>query len=394
MRIDEPILTSFLDDDLYKLTTGAVAFHFFPRVKVTYEFFNRGKTKFPFNFDEELKRQISMMSFLKVSERERDWMLEKLTFLPPTYIEWLYGYRLDPDEVFVSLTDGDLKIVIRGYWFRAIFWEVKLMSIISELYFRLTGQKMSEDWEKRIISKAKNLEDHDAEYIEFGTRRRYSYGTQERAVDVMRHYKTFLGTSNPYLAMKYGVPVKGTYPHEAVMAMSANVGAKMANHEWQHYWFSYYQGQLAIALPDTFTTDVFLKQDPYLVNKWDGYRQDSGDPYEWVKMKIVNYFWDNKLELSKKTLLFSNNLRDKSPDKNSSYIDIHKAFGKIAHVVAGIGTSITNDVGVTPLNMVIKMTGADFGKGMIPVVKLSDDVGKHTGGVTAINRVKKELGIE
>lgn len=389
MRVDEPILTSMLDDDLYKLTTGAVVFHNFPRAQVTYQFFNRGRTKFPVGFDEELTRQIKLMQFLKLSEKERDWMYNNLQFFPPTFIEWFYSYRLNPEEVSVHQFEGDLSIQIQGNWFRAIYWEVKLMSVISELYFRLTKQPMAPDWEKRIVKKAKKFEDTESQYIEFGTRRRFSFITQDRAVDVMKDNNTFLGTSNPYLAFKYGVSVKGTYPHEAIMACSVESGVRHADSAWRRYWQDFFQdASLSIALTDTFTTPSFLKTFlPHEAATWKGLRQDSGDPNIWADKYVLPFYRNLGIDTQTKTLIFSDKLDTKK------YIALSKKYRKVANIIGGIGTHITNDVGVTPLNMVIKMTSANFGQGFKPVVKLSDDIGKNTGQVKTILDVKAALGI-
>lgn len=390
MRIDEPVLTSFLDDDFYKITTGAVVFNYFPRWEVTYNLIIRGDIKFPIGFDEELKRQVSLMQFLKISESERKWMEEKLLMLPPTYIEWLYGYRLDPKEVKITQVGSSLKVRISGLWFRAIFWEVKLMAVISSLYYRLTKQVMAPDWEKRIIRKAKNFESADAVYSDFGTRRRYDFITQDRYVDIARSYKTFAGTSNPYLAFKYNVPVVGTFPHEGPMAMSAQWGEWNATCKWLDKWLEYYQGELAASLTDTFTTEVFVNYfgrpdfHVYLA-ELRALRHDSGDPYYWTSSQIIPLYNRAGIDLKSKTLFYSDRLNDKS------YIALSKKYSKIAHIRGGIGTFLSNDVGVKPLPIVIKMTSANFGIGKQSVIKLSDDKDKNTGDPKEVLKAKKRL---
>jgi nicotinate phosphoribosyltransferase len=268
-----------------------------------------------------------------------------------------------------------------------------MMAVTSALYYRLTKKQMSHDWEHRLIHKANNLEAHGAIYSEFGTRRRFDFITQDRAVDVMRHYKTFAGTSNPYLAHKYQVPVVGTFPHEGPMALSALHGPWAATAMWLEPWLRYWNGKLAISLTDTFTTDVFTEyfSQPntiLVLDKLTGLRQDSGCPYDWTDNKIIPLYDYTGVNLKQKTLFYSDRLTDKS------YIRIVDKYSKIATIRGGIGTFITNDVGVEPLNIVIKLTGADFGEGMKNVVKLSDDKGKNTGDLEAIRAVKKGLGIK
>ncbi len=370
-----------LDDDLYKLTSAAVIFHNFPNAHVRYQFINRGGTPFPPFFAEELHRQVRLMEFLKLNEKEYDWMKEKMRFLPATFLEWFKSYRLDSRELTITQTDGQLEITINGPWYRTIFWEVKLMAVISELYFRLTKHNKASDWEKRIIKKNKYL--LETNWMDFGTRRRYSFEVQDRVVDVMSNSLGFLGTSNPYLAYKYNTNVQGTYPHEVIMGVSAHVGILEANPHWMDLWRDYYGIELSVALTDTFTTPMFLNSlDTFDLNRYKGFRQDSGDPHEWVKIMLADFKKKNINPLNK-TFIFSDGLNE------VKYRKLYQKYNKvIGTVVGGIGTYLTNDVDAKPLNMVIKMTHADFHfpTGMVPVVKLSDDKGKHTGNPAQIKK--------
>ena len=386
MIVDRPIITSLLDDDWYKLTMGSVVFHNFPNAEVEYEFINRGKTPFPKGFDTELKYQISLLANLPLLKEEEIW-LKAIPYMRPTYAEWLFGFTMNPDEVQIIQTGSELKITISGPWYRTIFWEVKLMAILSELYFIMTGQEKYFDWIDKIYQKSLKLSDNDCRWIDFGTRRRYSYEVQNKVVAVMKSVKGFLGTSNPHLAMKHKVNPQGTYAHESIMAMSALYGVRMANKMWMKHWADYFGGCLGVALTDTFTTDSFLNDfGSYEARLFDGLRQDSKDEYEWGEKVLAHY---RKLGIltSNKRLVFSNNL---SPEK---YIPISKYFSQWAQPIAGIGTNFTNNCGPKALNMVIKMTRANFGQGWVDVVKLSDENGKHTGKPESIRMVKEQLGI-
>lgn len=387
LDLERPILRSMIDDDLYKLNMGSVAFHLFPRAKVTYEFFNRNKTPFPKGFAEALRRQVVLMADLRLREDEADF-LKAIPYIRPTYVEWLSGYRMDPSEVQVRQSeDGQLSIKISGYWYRTIFWEVKLMAVISELYFKMTGQKADGEWEQRIENKAMALQTAGCHWIDFGTRRRFSLEVQDAVVRHMRMANGFLGTSNPHLAHKYGVTAHGTYAHESIMAMSALYGVRMANKMWMKHWSDHFEGNVGVALTDTFTTPAFLRDfGSYEGRLFDGVRHDSNDPYEWGNNMLAHYKKLNILT-SNKRLVFSDGL------DVPTYIAIDQYFRQFAQPIGGIGTNFTNDVGVKPLNMVIKMTSADFGQGEVNVVKLSDNPGKHTGNPEAIAQAKRELGL-
>ena len=397
--IGDPIITSMLDDDLYKFNMGQLVFHDFPNVIVTYEFINRGKTQFPPDFDKHLRGQLQYLSMLFMNNAETRYF-SKIPGIRPTYAEWYDSYRFDTREVDIQQKGGDLYIKIKGPWYRTIFWEVRLMAIISELYFRMTGQRCDDMWLKRLDRKVSLLGQYGCSTMEFGTRRRYSLAVQEEVVKQMKQMpRGFLDTSNVHLAHKLNVLPKGTSAHEMVMALSALYGPRLANKMWSKHWSDFYKGLNGIALTDTFTTDVFLRDwDSYWARLFDGVRQDSDNPYKWADEKILPPYAKLGISTTDKSLVFSDNLMVDDyniieRDGKYNYIPLFLKYQNVANPVGGIGTFFTNDVGVKPLNMVIKMTSADFGRGPVNVVKLSDNVGKHTGTPEAIAQVKAELGL-
>jgi nicotinate phosphoribosyltransferase len=156
---------------------------------------------------------------------------------------------------------------------------------------------------------------------------------------------------------------------------------------WMKHWSDHFEGNVGVALTDTFTTDAFLQDfGTYEDRLFDGVRQDSGSPSEWAYKMLAHY---RKLGIptNNKRFVFSDNL---NTDK---FVALHKEFNSHAQVVGGIGTHFSNDVGVSPLNMVIKMTSANFGRGLVDVIKLSDDVSKSTGNPEMVSQYKKKLGI-
>lgn len=384
------IIKSLLDTDFYKISMGQVVFFDFPNVWVHYSFTNRGGTQFPPGFADALKSELLELSYLRMSPWESKWM-RHLPYFRPAYVEWFSGYQFDYNEVIINQTGGNLSIDVDGYWYRTIHWEVVLMAIVSELYFKMTGQVMAPDSFEKIDNKAKKLETARCVWSDFGTRRRFSFGIQNEVVARMKNYIGFIGTSNPYLAMVHGVNPIGTSAHEATMAMQAIYGVRNSNRKWLEHWYNFYRGELGIALTDTITTDVFLKDfDSLIARIYDGTRHDSADPYIWGK-KIINHYEKLGIDPLTKKLVFSDGL---NTDK---FIDISKVFApRVRQVVGGIGTHFTNDVGVDPLNIVIKLTKVfvDRSSHPIGVVKLSDTPGKHNGASEDITNVKYQLGIK
>jgi nicotinate phosphoribosyltransferase len=218
------------------------------------------------------------------------------------------SYRFDPGEVVVQQDGGNLTVFIKGRWFRTIFWEVRLMAIISELYFRMTGKTPDVETNNRIITKAKKMSEAGCLWADFGTRRRFDFKVQDAVCHLMKGTKGFLGTSNVYLAMKHDIKPIGTSAHEMVMGLSAKYGVTMANKMWLVHWANYFQGLNGIALTDTFTTDVFLRDfDSLYARLFDGVRQDSGDPSEWGR-KMLDHYKKLGIDTHTKKFVFSDGL--------------------------------------------------------------------------------------
>ena len=391
------IINSLLDTDWYKPTMGQVVYHRFPHVVAAYDFINRGKTEFPSRFAEELRKQVDQMAKLKLTEPEERWLRQERlgsfdqvdNVLSSDYVDYLAKYRFKPEQVSIIQTAGQLDIKVTGPWYETIFWEVPLMATISELYYRMLGKFPDSNYSYRIRDKARRFAEAKLKWIDFGTRRRFSAETQATVVTMMRKYHPyFRGTSNPYFAYEYGTCPVGTYAHESVMAMQAVRGVVGCNRAWMDHWLDEYKGKLGIALTDTVTTGVFLRDfNYYYANAFMGVRQDSGDPIQFGERMIAHY---KNLDIDPltKTIVFSDKLN------TDSAIAIHNYFmGKI-NTLFGIGTHLTNDCGHLPLNMVIKLISVNFGNGWFDVVKLSDEQGKYTGTPEAIAKAKEVLDIK
>jgi nicotinate phosphoribosyltransferase len=379
-------LRSLLDTDHYKITMDQVIFFHFPQAIVHYRFIDRGHTFFPPGFADTLGRHIEELCRLEFRAEEIDWLRQRVRYLKPTFLEWLARYRFRGEEVTVSQEGGELQIDIVGPWYRTVLWEVPLLALVSELYY--SAASPSGDWQGRIRTKAEKMAEAGAHWVDFGTRRRFSHAVQDKVNEVMREYQPYyLGTSNPFFAMKYDLTPIGTYAHEGPMAMQALVGVRGCNRAWMDAWVEEYQGDLGIALTDTVTSPYFFRHFGRRESKlFDGVRQDSGSPAEIAEMSIQHYE-SLGIDPKSKRIVFSDNLTD---DK---LIALHRQFGGRIMVTGGIGTFLTNDVGHAPLNIVIKLIAVDFGDGPAPVVKLSDDAGKYTGERRRIEAAREELGI-
>jgi nicotinate phosphoribosyltransferase len=385
------IIKHITDNDLYKFTTQNAIHKLYPEAIVKYEYINRGDTKFPDGFDLELHREINQMSLLALSKESEMFIRKKCYYFDPAYVELLKEYRFDPSEVNVSLIKGNLKVEIKGYWYRTVLWEVPILSIISELYNQI-NKNQPVNAEKNAKEKAIKLKELQAEYSDFGTRRRFSFDIHNKVIEVLKTYsgEYLKGTSNVYLAMKHNLTPIGTHPHEWFMFHAAKYGYEKANDQALNAWVDVYQGDLGIALTDTFTTDVFFKGfSARHARVFDGLRWDSGDPIEFTE-KAINYYKSMNIDPQSKSIVYSDALNLKKIEKIKKYVN------KRIRDVYGVGTYLTNDVGVIPLNNVIKMiyvknvTGEEFK----PAIKLSDTMEKYTGDNEEIEICKKVLRIK
>jgi len=386
------MIKSLIDTDLYKLSQqNAVLFGNISGVKlseipVKYEFINRGKTEFPEGFSLKLRSAVEKMALLHLSPEEKRFLSEKCPFLRKSYLDYLTGYTYNPAEVSISQNGPNLSITVTGPWSRTILWEVPLMAIVSELYFKEMGIKAENGWRHRRDKKASLINRHELLLADFGTRRRFSWRIQNSVVNMFARHAgpTFIGTSNVQLAMRNNVKPIGTMAHEFCMALASLFGYRKANYYMLEAWTNEFQGDLGIALTDTFTTDVFFKDFNLKFAKlFNGIRWDSGDAIEFIN-KAVTHYKKLGIDSLSKTVVFSDGL------DIPRAIDIaRECEGKIK-CSFGVGTNLSNDVGARPLNMVIKMTECN----RVPTVKLSDAEGKHTGTPESIKLCKQTLGLE
>lgn len=393
MGINTRIFNSILDNDFYKFTMQCAVVKLFPNVKAKYKFINRGQHEFPQGFDKLLREAVDNMAQLQLTKDEKHFIIRTCPYLNPAYIDFLEGYRYDPSEVHIKQNGNDLEVKVEGFWYRTILWEVPLLSLISELYYKATEQTSWDDEKiiKNTLDKVKLFNDLDVRFAEFGTRRRHSYHAHRLVVHTLETFngKSFIGSSNVHMAMLYNTKPIGTHAHEWFMFHAAEYGFKMSNTMALEHWVDVYRGDLGVALSDTYTTEAFFKQfDKKFSKLFDGVRHDSGDPIEFAN-KTIEHYKHLGINPHFKYIIFSDGL---NPEKVESIT--HATKDKIG-ISFGIGTNLTNDVGLRPMNIVIKLTQVlTSDNEWVDTLKLSDEKGKHTGNQKMIDLAKEILRIE
>lgn len=396
----EPIIKHFTDDDLYKFTMCCAVIKNFPRAKVKYTFIDRNDQCYPEDFAKALREQIQYLENLCITEEEIAFMKKRCNYIPNWFYVFLKGYRYKKEWVTVNQdSDGHLRVEIEGNWNETILLEVKLLAIISELYFQMTGQLADLDMDNyfsRTYQKAKRMFEAGCYVSEFGTRRRASFLAQETAVKAMKQCDEqlnlpgkFTGTSNVYLAMKYDLIPIGTMAHEFVCGIAGMYGPVMANHIAMQYWSSTYRGALGTFLYDTYGWEIFsLNFSEDYANMFKGLRVDSGDNYEQLE-KIIRKYKQLGIDPSTKQVIFSNALNV------DEAIRIQKYSHGLCLPSYGIGTHLTNDFpGLKPLNIVIKLLAIKITESWphySETCKLSEDEGKYTGRRTTVDIFRELL---
>ncbi len=370
----EPIVQSLLDTDLYKFNMDQVIFHKHTDLCGQYYFKCRNKNvRFTKEMAEEINAQIDHLCSLRFTKQELNYM-RSIRFIKNDYVEFLRIWRPIRDYVSVRLSpEGELQVIVDGPLFSAMQFEIYLLEIINEVYFRMSYDydELLASAKEKLDAKIKALMDgtYTFKFAEFGCRRRLSREWQDEVVRrLTSETDKCVGTSNVYLAMKYHLTPIGTYAHEYVQMYQGidKIPLAYTNHYAMRDWYDEYDGDNGTALTDTITTDLFLMDfNRSMVNNYSGVRHDSGDPYEWGE-KIIKHYQYYGVDPRTKQLLFSDSLNfDRAQE-------LHDYFKEKTRVTFGIGTFCSNDTDKEPLNIVIKL---QYVNGR-PVAKLSDDSGK------------------
>ena len=369
------IIQSLLDTDLYKFTMMQVVLHHFPGAQVEYRFKCRTPGVDLRAHLEPIRAGLADLCELRFQEPELEY-LRNLRFMKSDFVDFLGLFQFNEKYLRAAPGEapGEIDITIRGPWLHTILYEIPVLAVVSEVYFRRTQPRPNlEEGRRRLRAKIELLRtverELDFKISDYGTRRRFSLAWQEEVLQTLkREVPEYLaGTSNVWFAMRNNLTPLGTMAHEYMQACQA-LGPRLRDSQVFAFdkWAQEYRGDLGIALSDTYGFDAFLRDfDMYFCKLFDGTRHDSGDPFEWGERMIAHYR-KNRVDPHTKQLIFSDQL------SFPLAIEIARRFHGRARTSFGIGTNLTNDLGYEPINIVLKMTECN-GQ---PVAKVSDAPGK------------------
>ncbi|MES2609645.1 MAG: nicotinate phosphoribosyltransferase [Pseudomonadota bacterium] len=372
------VIESLLDTDLYKFTMWQALLHGHPQTQSEYRFVCRNQSAYPLtDLLAEVNAELDHLCTLRFAPDELAYV-GGLRYIKSDFIDFLRIFQFQRNFIEASAEDGQLHIVARGPQVHVMGFEIFVLAIVNELYFRRFDPATAlAEGRRRLAAKVQTLKDltqqatlrHPFELFDFGLRRRYSGAWQREVVQTFAQEapQWFKGTSNVLLARDLNLVPIGTMAHEYLQTYQA-LGVRLRDFQNTalEEWVQEYRGDLGIALTDTVGMDAFLADfDLYFAKLFDGLRHDSGDPVAWGEKALAHYA-RLRIDAHTKRLVFSDGLNLERA------LMLYRHFGDRTQLGFGIGTNLTNDMGQTPLNIVMKLTRAN-GQ---PVAKLSDTPGK------------------
>lgn len=367
------IIRSLLDTDLYKFTMMQAVLHQFPGALVEYRFKCRNPGLPLAPIVDRVNAELDALCALRFTEDELAY-LRGLRYIKSDFVDFLALFHFNRRHIVARANGDDLEIEIKGPWLHTILFEIPVLAIVNETYFRFTQPTPNfEEGRSRLAEKIMLVKAQSPElafsFADYGTRRRFSHEWQREVLYAVKQMlpEQFVGTSNVYFAKELGLLAVGTMAHEWPQAAQA-LGPRLRDSQrWSFQkWADEYRGDLGIALSDVAGLKAFMRDfDMYFCKLFDGARHDSGDPIAWGEA-IINHYLANRVDPKTKTLVFSDGL------SFPRAIELAKHFQGRARTAFGIGTNLTNDLGYTPLQIVLKMVRCN-GQ---PVAKLSDTPGK------------------
>jgi len=371
------IIDSLLDTDLYKFTMMQVVLHRFPGAQVEYRFKCRTAGIDLTPDIDRIREEVRALCTLRFGEDELDY-LRRLRFLRSDFVDFLGLFQLNTKYIRIEPAadrPGEIDVLIQGPWLHTILFEIPVLAIVNELYFRRTAPAPDlTEGRRRLRRKIGSIRDDSTlsgvRIADYGTRRRFSRAWQEEVLRTLKSDfgENLAGTSNVMYARAHGLTPLGTMAHEYLQACQA-LGPRLRDSQTFAFetWAGEYRGDLGIALSDVYGMEAFLRDfDLYFCKLFDGARHDSGDPLQWGE-RLIAHYEHNRVDPRTKTLVFSDALTFER------VIELYRRFHHRARLAFGVGTHLTNDLGYMPLQIVIKMVRCN-GQ---PVAKLSDSPEKN-----------------
>jgi nicotinate phosphoribosyltransferase len=372
----QPIVQSLLQTDLYKFSMWQTLLHAYPANQAEYRFVCRNRPAYPLaELLDEVNRELDALCELRFTDDELQY-LASLRYIRSDFVDFLRIFHFHRPFIGARAEGEQLQVVAKGPQVHVMGFEIFVLQIVNELYFRRFGAEAAmQEGRRRLQRKVEQVRAYTPatgqrfEFFDFGLRRHFNQAWHEEVVTTLQRElpDAFKGTSNVWLARRHGLVPMGTMAHEYLQTFQA-VGVRLRDFQKAalEAWVQEYRGDLGVALTDVVGMDAFLADfDLYFAKLFDGLRHDSGDPFEWGEKALAHYA-RLRVDARSKRLVWSDSL-----DFPKAFA-LHDRFSGRVQTGFGIGTHLTNDLGLEPLNIVMKLVRCNDA----PVAKLADAPGK------------------
>lgn len=390
----KPIIKSRWETDAYKLSMGQVFWQRFRGLEARYVFEDRENLPYIKGLAEEIQRQLEMFVNLPPNLDRAEYVKKIWPWMNREYLFWYANHKFDLSQVLVECRNDKLHIVVEGPIEEATYWEIVLLRLASCVYTHLSGRIPNPNWLRDITIRANYFKSNGVSFVEGGGRRPFSADVHLQALEAILPYLKgekdtggLMGTSWVEYAFKLHMMQFGTQAHEFGSCMGGVFGHENANRMAMQIWTETYGKRLGYVLPDTYTTDYFLKSFVYgYADIFSGARNDSGNPYVFVD-KMTKHWSGFEMDLREKGIIFSN-----GPDEDSQILALNSyRAGEFPRSFLQ-GKMWTNNVGFKPYNWVLKLKAVRSSNGIwVATVKIPDDPSKLSGDPDTVKQVIHNL---
>src|ERR1700754_3805567 len=184
----QPVIHSLLDTDLYKFTMWQAMLHRHPQTQAEYTFVCRNEPGYPLaELLDDVNLQLDHLCRLTFGHDDLAY-LGGLRFMRSDFIDFLRIFHFQREFITARAVGKQLEIVASGPQVHVMAFEIYVLAIVNELYFRrfAAGPALIEG-RRRLEAKVALLRGlaaepghrHPFEFFDFGVRRRFSRAWQE-----------------------------------------------------------------------------------------------------------------------------------------------------------------------------------------------------------------------
>ena len=138
---EKPIVTSLLENDLYKFSMWQALMHSHPGARAEYAFLCRNEPEYPLaELARDVDREVGRLCSLFFTQDELNY-LSSLSYIKDDFVDFLTVFRFQRRFVEISSDGPYLCIRASGPLVHVMGFEIYILYIVSELYYRRLRQE-------------------------------------------------------------------------------------------------------------------------------------------------------------------------------------------------------------------------------------------------------------